>query len=136
MLELIGNSYEEQRTDFFKQKIEKAESRMNYWCKRTDSYSEEWRNMAAYERASDAGWEYSFYNDALEALENHPKWISVEERLPEELGVVLGVMIGTVTLLFYVGDGEFRTGNGMLWEKGCGYITHWMPLPQAPEVEV
>ena len=74
------------------------------------------------------------YKTGYEAAQ--PKWISVEERLPEELGVVLGVMMGTVTLLFYVGEGEFRTGNGMLWEKGCGYITHWMPLPQAPEVDV
>lgn len=72
------------------------------------------------------------WNDAVDAM---PKWISVEEMLPEELGVVLGVMMGTVTLLFYVGDGEFRTGNGMLWEKGCGYITHWMPLPPVPEEE-
>lgn len=29
------------------------------------------------------------WNDALEALENQPKWISVEEALPEDLEEVL-----------------------------------------------
>lgn len=130
MLELIGNSYEEQRTDFFKQKIEKAESRMNYWCKRTDSYSEEWRNMAAYEKASDAGWEYSFYSDALNALAfaAQQTWIAPNERLPKpNTAVIVAFDDGHVCQALYAYDGWD------LWEGCTGKIMSWMPLPQPPK---
>lgn len=56
-----------------------------------------------------------------------PRWIPVEERLPEDM----------VDVLLY---GEGRYGMGVL---SCGWwccedfdgkhITHWMPLPEAPK---
>lgn len=131
MLNLLGNSYEEQRTDFFKEKIEKAESRMTYWSKRVNSHSEEWRNMAAYERASDAGWEYSFYSDALNALAVQPTWISPGEQMPEKnTAVIVAFDDGHVFQALYTYDGWD------LWEGCTGNIIAWMPLPEPPkEVE-
>ena len=130
MLNLIGNSYEEQRNDFFREKIEKAEHRMHYWSKRTDSYAEEWKNMAAYERANDAGWEYSFYSDAIRALYVQPTWISPGERLPEKnTAVLVALDDGHVFQALYAYDGWD------LW-KGCtSAVIAWMPLPEAPKEE-
>ena len=126
MLELIGNSYDEQRTDFFKQKLEKAESRMDYWSKRTDSFGESWRNYAAHERASDAGFECSFYEDALKALER-PDWISPGERMPEQnTAAIVALDDGHVFQAHYAYDGWD------LWEGCTGSIIAWMPLPSPP----
>ena len=72
------------------------------------------------------------------------RWIPVTERLPEN---------GTPVLVNYIGnnDGKMHpdgvavwTDYGCLWWEGsledCDTevtvpITHWMPLPKAPEVE-
>lgn len=68
---------------------------------------------------------------ALDALREQPRWISVEERLPEDDVEVLT-----------------RRATGMSVETHCGFgwdydeyngnwrVTHWMPLPEGPEVEV
>ena len=74
---------------------------------------------------------YEEVSKLLEAAK--PKWISVEERLPDEFGQVLGVLDGMVTMLFYSGDGKFRTGNGLVFEAESEYLTHWMPLPEPPK---
>lgn len=59
------------------------------------------------------------------------EWIPVTERLPEENGWYLVVMLGNVRFL------EFRLCASWAWWDidDCGYcnITHWMPLPHAPE---
>ena len=137
MFEIQSLTYEEARAEHFKELMKKMQRKIDWWQYRGQYSLKPGGELSrSHLECSEAGIQYSYYNDALKALENQPKWISVEERLPEELGVVLGVMIGTVTLLFYVGDGEFRTGNGMLWKKGCGYITHWMPLPESPKEDV
>lgn len=127
MLELIGNSYEEQRTDFFKQKLEKAESRMNYWSKRVDSFHAYRLNDAAHERASDAGWECCFYTDALKALAR-PTWISPGEQMPEKnTAVIVAFDDGHVCQALYAYDGWD------LWEGCTGNIIAWMPLPTPPK---
>lgn len=60
-----------------------------------------------------------------------PRWISVEEKLPEERAVVLVVreenLYGREVTI-----GWTRCGK---WELPIGAkITHWMPLPEPPEV--
>ena len=61
-----------------------------------------------------------------------PKWISVEDRLPEKAGKYLvhahhwvkGVPSIITTALFYGGK----------WDKYNAYtVDHWMPLPEPPK---
>jgi hypothetical protein len=69
--------------------------------------------------------------DYIAALEAQlPRWISVEERLPdasERVQAVLGFNIKTrcTEVRLYFDDTKF---DG--WA-----VTHWMPLPSAPESE-
>ena len=59
-----------------------------------------------------------------------PKWISVEERLPEGECLALGWQ--NEMLIGYVG----RSGGGYACESDGEYlidVTHWMPLPEPPE---
>lgn len=77
---------------------------------------------------------------AIAALREQPRWISVEERLPET------GMHGTsrVVLAWEPEHGRcfamvYDKGQGKRWFSGGAEIpniTHWMPLPDAPEVEV
>ena len=62
-----------------------------------------------------------------------PKWISVEERLPDGPGEVLVVLHGCVVEAWYCGDGEFETGSGLVLRNDG--VTHWMPLPEPPKEE-
>ena len=59
------------------------------------------------------------------------RWIPVTERLPEENGWYLVVMLGNARFL------EFRPhANWAWWDiDDCGYcnVTHWMPMPPAPK---
>ena len=73
-----------------------------------------------------------------------PRWIQVEERLPEN---------GVPVLINYIGsnDGKYHPDGTAVWtDHGCFWwegsledcdtevavpITHWMPLPEPPEVE-
>lgn len=69
--------------------------------------------------------------DLLEQLEAQvPRWISVEERLPEDM----------VDVLLY-GEGRFGMGllsNGWWCCEGMDGVpvTHWMKMPEAPEEDV
>lgn len=69
-------------------------------------------------------------NDAL------PRWISVEERLPEKgvfVVVYYGHFIGNL-MDVYMWDGEcWRSSSGYL--EDAENITHWMPLPEPPKEE-
>lgn len=59
-----------------------------------------------------------------------PRWISVEERLPEDMDDVLTWVGGLVEVGCYDESNE-------CWELytyvGDGSVTHWMPLPEPPE---
>lgn len=80
--------------------------------------------------------------DALRA--QLPRWVPVEEHLPEN---------GVPVLINYIAssDGKYHPDGTAVWtDYGCFWwegsledcdtevavpITHWMPLPKAPEVE-
>ena len=70
--------------------------------------------------------EWVKYNDHITAL---PKWISVKDRLPEDIDVLM-VVCGTVIQgssrrdSFYIND---------VWPLDKGDVTYWMPLPEPPE---
>lgn len=56
------------------------------------------------------------------------KWISVNERLPEQHKWVLVYCNGMV-------DTDFISASGGWYECSLMPITHWMPLPDAPKGE-
>ena len=113
MFEIKAVTYEEARSEYLKERMQRAQRKIKYWESRIDrSRPHNMRDPAAI-NAADCGWEYNFYKDALEALENNkfqyetgfvkgfetakdinvltnqPKWTSVEERLPAVGEVVL-----------------------------------------------
>jgi len=69
-------------------------------------------------------------------LRNPPRWIPVEERLPEHGEEVLAYfppqpycpnpIVGEAV---HAGKGNWSTEHG-----GWFHVTHWMPLPEPPEV--
>ena len=64
------------------------------------------------------------------AVDAIPRWINVEERLPEHMDDVLVWVGGLVEVGCYDESNE-------CWELytyvGDGSVTHWMPLPEPPE---
>lgn len=128
--ELKSMTYEEARREHFTLLMNKAKRKKDYWSARLDHKRPDNLMDEAHIKASDAGWEYNFYKDALEALENQPKWISVDERLPDAKTDVLAC--GDVIKTAYTrgaGEGWFTyDGN-----KQMHNVTHWMPLPSCPE---
>ncbi len=146
IIKVIG--YEEARTNFLKSEMEKAQNRIKFWQTKIKKAKNAIAEMEAHDNASNAGWEYNFYKDALEALEAgedinvltaQPKWISVEERLPDKSGEVLICVYGHVTIAWYSVN-RFETGGGMVFFVDDHFaddneVTHWMPLPQPPKEE-
>lgn len=74
------------------------------------------------------------WNDAVDAM---PKWISVEERLPNDgqkvmvCGLRNGMQVGAFKGL------SRQNRNGSWWWKKDTilHVTHWMELPKPPEEE-
>lgn len=65
-----------------------------------------------------------------------PQWISVKERLPElctQVLIICGLLpFYHIAYLTHNGDIQwFATEDGT--EYQLGYVTHWMPLPEAPK---
>lgn len=72
------------------------------------------------------------WNDAVDAM---PRWISVEERLPEDYEDVVIIMRNGASSWYRV---AYREYGG--WSFGGGRrvtdeVTHWMPLPEPPKEE-
>lgn len=61
-----------------------------------------------------------------------PKWISVEERLPEEGVSVLIYGFGCMDIGWIIDTG-WRSEYISDYDKG--EITHWMPMPEPPKEE-
>ena len=77
-----------------------------------------------------------YHKLCLEALLKQPRWIPVTERLPDDsVGVTLCTRSGIVGTGFY----DKYTKNWVQYYAAgalCVDVTHWMPLPEGPEVEV
>jgi hypothetical protein len=134
MFELKSMSYEESRAEHFEYLMKKMQRKIDYWQYR-GRYS--LKPMGELSRAniecSEAGMQYNFYKDALEALAAQPKWISVEERLPP-VGEIVLVYSGGIRLLAFIDctDVWYRT---IINFKLPGTVTHWMPLPSTEGIE-
>lgn len=133
MVELKAISYEESRLEYFRKQRDSAKRRMNYWCgaKQANRVG----CMEASDRASEAGAQYNFYKDALEALAAQSKWISVEERLPEQFVFVLVYMpdeypCPTVHEGYLRPDGKWDAAHYL---RTPDEVTHWANLPEPPK---
>lgn len=77
---------------------------------------------------------YEALNAAIDLINNPSmlqRWISVEERLPENDDYYLTYTTEyTCEVYRYDGDGEWVTAWG---DTANHDITHWMPLPERPE---
>ena len=75
------------------------------------------------------------YKNGYEA--GKPKWISVEERLPELHTKVL--CCGKKGGRFIAELDTWGKEEHLCWDKkngrGCPTVTHWMPLPEPPKGE-
>lgn len=58
-----------------------------------------------------------------------PRWISVEERLPEKAGAYVVYGVGRIAFATFYPSIQMWVSN-----VDAG-ITHWMPLPEPPEEE-
>ena len=75
---------------------------------------------------------------AIAALREQPRWISVEERLPDDTMLEKAIIVciknrwneQRVDIVHWHGN-EQRLSNPWFW----GDVTHWMQLPEPPEVE-
>lgn len=80
-------------------------------------------------------------NDALQEYQEIPRWIPVEERLPEKMKIVL--VFKRRTAYFTWSDAMWNIETDWRgeddWSKnphnGCFAVTHWMPLPEPPKKE-
>ena len=85
-------------------------------------------------RAADAIERLTAENAALR--EKVPQWISVEDRLPEdwkdEDGVLVNYMIYTPEFGADIGNYHAKDKRWLCMAIPCT-VTHWMPLPGAPE---
>lgn len=73
MVEITAMTYEQVRSKYFEEQMQKAQRRMKYWEARIDRTRPDNLMDEAHGKAADAGWEYNFYKDALEALAAQPK---------------------------------------------------------------
>lgn len=83
------------------------------------------------------------YAEEIAVLRERQRWFPVTERLPETEDFVLAVVNGkpteSITLVDSIEIASFMRDEGWFlgmypeWEDPK--VTHWMPLPPAPEVE-
>lgn len=151
MAEIHSRSFEEARKAFFELEMQKAQNRIDFWRRKLEKAKYGTAQLECHKNASDAGWEYNFYKDALEALERVQqleaqvtKWISVEERLPEDdvdvlvyiaskkenVDSVTAITHYTHSMYGYNIEGWCSPRQYCFWDRE---VTHWMPLPEPPK---
>ena len=88
-------------------------------------YEVQERDIEAFNRDIDT------LRDIIRQLEaKAPKWISVEDRLPEDDDSNYIVWNGIyINIAIYWGDGRWWPAGGYIVND----ITHWMPLPKPPK---
>ena len=76
-----------------------------------------------------------YAEETMELREKY-RWIPVTERLPAAGERVLAARDGLFVGEAYLSEsGVWRRYYGALWVLlGCAPVTHWMPLPDTPEV--
>lgn len=76
------------------------------------------------------------YADKVMALQGRCRWIPVTERLPAEGMRVLAASEGVFSGEAYLScEGVWMRSYGVVWVSLVGMpVTHWIPLPDAPEV--
>ena len=65
------------------------------------------------------------------------KWISVKDSLPDAFDVVLVYSDGFISISWRETEKRKNGIVGWHWNSypdSLGYVTHWMPLPEPPEV--
>ena len=74
--------------------------------------------------------------DAADAIEELlaavPKWISVEERLPDVAEKVI-TYNGDFVSENWLCTVASKDGRINVWAYSEGFVTHWMPLPEPPK---
>jgi hypothetical protein len=74
-------------------------------------------------------------NELAEAQSKILCWISVSERLPEDGQNVIACFAGG-SVAKEVGEATFNKRDGWFYnEHGAWGASHWMPLPEPPEVQ-
>jgi len=68
-------------------------------------------------------------------LEEERRWIPVSERLPKENAPVLVLTVLGGMFVDFIHGKSVVTGNPDFYELDVEDVTHWMPLPQLPEVQ-
>lgn len=123
---IVPLPYEEARQAFFKKKFKSAERRLS----RVVDHG------LPPDKCAELADEVNFYRDALTGA---MQWIPVNKRLPKDCGEYLvranserfpGVKYTGICL--YCNDNKTWYGDHSRVEG----ITHWMPLPEPPEVDV
>ena len=66
-------------------------------------------------------------------LREKQRWIPVTERMPDDDATVLTYKNGILEVQKYEKGRNGWICNGWFWSMAN--VTHWMPLPEAPEVE-
>lgn len=68
------------------------------------------------------------------------EWISVKDRLPEVFDEVIVYFNGSISIAWRETEKRKRGIVGWHWDSQMSYpeslvnVTHWMPLPNPPEV--
>ena len=73
--------------------------------------------------------------EAIAELEAAQRWIPVSERLPKENAPVLVLTVLGGMFVDFIHGKSVVTGNPDFYELDVEDVTHWMPLPEPPEVQ-